>query len=64
MLGDATLFIRGDETEAAWGALTPVLERWGDGGAPADIPSYEAGTWGPPEADRILEQPGRVWRRL
>lgn len=63
MLGDATLFIRGDEVEAAWAAVTPVLEAW-EAEAPRDFPNYEAGTWGPKEADEMLAREGRRWRRL
>jgi len=63
MLGDATLFIRGDEVEAAWAAVTPVLEAW-EAEAPRDFPNYEAGTWGPKEAEEMLAREGRRWRRL
>jgi len=64
MLGDATLFIRGDETEAAWGALMPVLNHWETTEPDGDFPNYEAGSWGPSEADHLLEKPWRKWRRL
>ena len=64
MLGDQTLFTRGDEVEASWQILTPVLSAW-DAPAPADaIPLYEAGTWGPIEAELLLNRDGRRWRRL
>ncbi|HIK31002.1 MAG TPA: glucose-6-phosphate dehydrogenase [Oscillatoriales cyanobacterium M59_W2019_021] len=64
MLGDPTLFTRGDEVEASWRVLTPVLEVW-DAPAPPDaIPLYEAGTWGPVEAELLLNRDGRRWRRL
>ncbi|MDE5082175.1 MAG: glucose-6-phosphate dehydrogenase [Trichodesmium sp. St17_bin3_1_1] len=64
MLGDQTLFTRGDEVEASWRALTPILSIW-DAPAPAEvIPLYEAGTWGPVEAELLLNQDGRRWRRL
>jgi len=59
MLGDATLFARSDEVEAAWALLTPVLEEWERGGEPEP---YPAGSWGPPSADRLLEEDGRRWR--
>jgi glucose-6-phosphate 1-dehydrogenase len=62
MLGDHTLFTRKDEVEAAWALLTPVLQAWdrmgGDG-----IGIYEAGTWGPPAADDLMETDGKRWRR-
>ncbi len=64
MLGDATLFIRGDEAEAAWGALMPVLTRWETTQPEEAFPNYEAGSWGPAAADKLLEKPWRKWRRL
>ncbi|MBD1869775.1 glucose-6-phosphate dehydrogenase [Oculatella sp. FACHB-28] len=64
MLGDQTLFTRGDEVEASWRILTPLLEVW-DAPAPAEvIPLYEAGTWEPVEAEMLLNRDGRNWRRL
>jgi len=64
MLGDQTLFTRGDEVEASWRILTPLLNVW-DAPAPPDvIPLYEAGTWGPIEAELLLNRDGRRWRRL
>ncbi|HEY9697578.1 MAG TPA: glucose-6-phosphate dehydrogenase [Trichocoleus sp.] len=64
MLGDQTLFTRGDEVEASWRILTPVLSVW-DAPAPPDvIPLYEAGSWGPIEAELLLNRDGRRWRRL
>lgn len=64
MLGDQTLFTRGDEVEASWRILAPVLEVW-DAPAPAEvIPLYEAGTWGPIEAELLLNRESRRWRRL
>jgi glucose-6-phosphate 1-dehydrogenase len=62
MLGDATLFTREDEVEAAWGAVTPIVEAWGEA-RPAALPTYPAGSWGPREADALLEADGRTWRR-
>lgn len=64
MLGDQTLFTRGDEVEASWRILTPLLEVW-DAPAPKEaIPLYEAGTWEPVEAEFLLNRDGRRWRRL
>lgn len=65
MLGDASLFTRADEVEAAWRIVTPINERWAargatGGGGPEP---YEAGSWGPAAADRLLERDGRRWRR-
>lgn len=64
MLGDPTLFTRGDEVEASWRVLTPVLEVWDAPAPPEAIPLYEAGTWGPVEAELLLNRDGHHWRRL
>ena len=61
MKGDATLYARGDWVDLAWGLLEPVIERWAV--ADAKFPNYEAGTWGPAEADTLIERSGRRWRR-
>jgi glucose-6-phosphate 1-dehydrogenase len=63
LLGDASLFTRADEVEGAWARVTPIIESWMDGPAP-EFPNYEAGTWGPPEADELLAREGRKWRRI
>ena len=62
MRGDSTLFIRHDWIELAWSLLTPVLEAW-ESGQPHGFPNYQAGTWGPEEADALMESDGRQWRR-
>jgi glucose-6-phosphate 1-dehydrogenase len=64
MLGDQTLFTRGDEVEASWRILTPLLNVWDAPAPPEVIPLYEAGTWGPVEAELLLQRDGRRWRRL
>ena len=64
MLGDQTLFTRADEVEAAWQVVTPALSVWDSPVDPATIPQYEAGTWEPAEAELLIEQDGRRWRRL
>jgi glucose-6-phosphate 1-dehydrogenase len=63
LLGDASLFTRADEVEAAWSVVTPLIETWAHLPAP-DFPNYAAGTWGPEAADRLLERDGRRWRRI
>ena len=63
MVGDQSLFTRADEVEAAWSIATPILNGWLDMPAP-DFPNYAAGTWGPEEADQLIERDGRRWRRL
>jgi len=62
MLGDATLFARHDFVETSWALIGPVLDAWR--AQPGDIPTYEAGEWGPPEADEMMAQDGRRWRSL
>ena len=61
--GDATLFTRADEVEAAWEIMTGILDGW-EQMPPAEFPNYEAGTYGPDEADELIERDGREWRRL
>jgi glucose-6-phosphate 1-dehydrogenase len=58
--GDATLYARGDWVERAWELLQPVLDAWSD--TPADLPTYEAGSWGPDEADGFIARDGGAWR--
>jgi glucose-6-phosphate 1-dehydrogenase len=62
MKGDATLFARGDWVDLAWEMLDPVLQAWNHGDL-RKFPNYEAGTWGPAEADTLIERDGREWRR-
>lgn len=63
MLGDATLFTRSDEVEAAWEYTTQILKGW-ESMPPPDMPNYEAGTWGPAAAMRLIAEEGRRWRRF
>ena len=61
MIGDATLFQRADMVEASWNIVTPILDVWS--AIPArDFPNYAAGSWGPAEADEMLERDGRKWK--
>ena len=62
LLGEATLFTRADEVEAAWRLLDPLVRAW-DAAPAGSLPFYAAGSWGPAEADRLLERDGRRWRR-
>ena len=61
MAGDQTLFHRMDIVEAGWQAVTPILDYWKRNAA-VPLPVYEPGTWGPPDADLLLEQNGRRWQ--
>jgi glucose-6-phosphate 1-dehydrogenase len=60
ILGDATLFMRADQVEAAWSVVTTILEGW-ESSAPVDFPNYQAGTWGPEAAEALIAQDGRSW---
>jgi len=60
MVGDPTLFIRTDEVEQAWRIVDPILTAWATDEAP--LAFYSAGTWGPKEADQMIERDGRQWR--
>ena len=63
LLGDASLFTRADEVEAAWSVVTPIINSWADMPAP-HFPDYAAGTWGPEAATELIERDGRRWRRI
>jgi len=61
MIGDATLFKRADQVEAAWLLMEPILDVWS--ALPVrDFPNYTAGSWGPAAADQLLAADGRAWR--
>jgi len=55
-----TLFTRGDELEAAWQWLEPILDAWESNNEPPR--PYTAGTWGPPAATAMLGREGMLWR--
>lgn len=61
ILGDSTLFIRSDETEVSWKLYTPLLDFW-RGAGKEGVASYSAGSWGPKEADELLQKSGHKWR--
>ena len=60
MVGDATLFQRADMVEAGWQMVQPLIDVW-KALPPRDFPNYTAGSWGPQEADALLEKDGRHW---
>jgi glucose-6-phosphate 1-dehydrogenase len=62
MLGDRTLFIRGDEVEAAWRIVDRIIAGWERQSA-RSIPTYPAGSWGPSEANMLLAHDGHEWRK-
>jgi glucose-6-phosphate 1-dehydrogenase len=61
--GDASLFTRADEVEEAWSIVDPFVDTWANSDPPK-FPNYEAGSWGPAEADDLLERDGKRWRRI
>ena len=63
LTGDSTLFARHDFVEASWSLITPVHDAWREDAA-HEIPSYESGEWGPPEADALIGATGHRWRTL
>jgi glucose-6-phosphate 1-dehydrogenase len=62
MIGDATLFTRTDEVEAAWKVVDPIIDLW-EHSKDKDIPTYAAGSWGPKESDDFLAKDGFAWRK-
>lgn len=62
MIGDGTLFIRGDEAEASWKLYTPVLDYWRSVGR-SGMDTYAAGGWGPPSSDALLARQHHCWRQ-
>ncbi len=61
LLGDATLFTRADEVDEQWTLVDSIVRGWRR--RRVSLPNYEAGTWGPEAADRLLRRDGREWRR-
>jgi glucose-6-phosphate 1-dehydrogenase len=62
LLGDQTLFLRGDEIEACWQYADAVLEEWRRPDAPP-LQEYPAGSWGPPDAQRLFGPCQGSWSR-
>ena len=60
MEGDATLFMRGDQVDAAWKVIMPILETW-ENRTPVDFPNYAPDSWGPDEADALIGRDGHTW---
>jgi glucose-6-phosphate 1-dehydrogenase len=59
MLGDQTLFIRGDEAEAAWNVIDPIQLGWQQ--SKESPQEYAPNSWGPKRALDLIEQDGRRW---
>jgi len=62
MLGDQTLSIRSDGMELSWNLLTPILECWSHNSTcNHDLSFYNSGSWGPNEADKLINKDNRSW---
>ena len=61
MLGDATLFSRGDAVEATWEFINPILKTWKEK-PEIKLYGYPAGTWGPENADLLIDSAEQSWR--
>lgn len=60
IIGDSTLFTRRDEIEASWRIIDSITNVWKQM-SPDTLYPYPAGTWGPEEANSLIEKDGRFW---
>ncbi|MDO5621596.1 MAG: glucose-6-phosphate dehydrogenase [Paracoccus sp. (in: a-proteobacteria)] len=60
--GNQTLFMRGDEVEAAWAWIDPIIREWEEGKERPE--PYDAGSSGPEESLRLLHRDNRRWREI
>jgi len=60
MEGNATLFMRKDQVEAAWKIVMPILEAW-QNRPPSNFPNYAPGSWGPEDAEALIAKDGHQW---
>jgi glucose-6-phosphate 1-dehydrogenase len=63
MLGDQTLFMRGDQVEEAWDLVMPILTSW-QNRASQNFPNYSADSWGPEVAEALIAREGFHWFTL
>jgi glucose-6-phosphate 1-dehydrogenase len=63
MLGDQTLFMRGDQVEAAWELVMPILNTWQNKKS-LNFPNYSADSWGPESAEALIAKDGFNWFTL
>ena len=63
MLGDQTLFMRGDQVEAAWELIMPILSTWQNKKS-LNFPNYSADSWGPESAEALIARDGFNWFTL
>ncbi|MEO8884641.1 MAG: glucose-6-phosphate dehydrogenase [Mucilaginibacter sp.] len=63
MMGDQTLFMRGDQVEEAWDLIMPILSTW-EGKKSLNFPNYSADSWGPELAEALIARDGFHWFTL
>ena len=63
MEGNATLFMRADQVEAAWKIIMPILEVW-ESRPPIDFANYAPDSWGPEDAEALIARDGHNWITL
>jgi len=63
MLGDQTLFMRGDQVESAWELVMPILNAWQNKKS-LSFPNYSADSWGPENAEALIARDGFHWFTL
>ena len=63
MLGDQTLFMRGDQVEAAWDLVMPIINSW-ENRVSQSFPNYSADSWGPEVAEALIARDGFHWFTL
>ncbi|MCL5032187.1 MAG: glucose-6-phosphate dehydrogenase, partial [Thermotogae bacterium] len=66
MLGDQTLFVRDDVMKESWSIFTPIIQNWQNEQEKVknELHIYPSGSWGPMEADELLQKDGRSWHQL
>ena len=60
--GDQTLFMRGDEVEAAWAWVDPIIAAWEEAGTKPQ--PYDPGSAGPIDAYKLTSSDGHLWREI
>ena len=63
MMGDQTLFMRGDQVEEAWDLIMPILNTW-ETKKSLNFPNYSADSWGPEIAEALIARDGFHWFTL
>ena len=63
IVGDQTLFMRGDQVEAAWKLIMPILNAW-ESKKSVNFPNYSSDSWGPEIAEALIARDGYHWVTL